>query len=123
MIRLGLTLRSNRDPRHIWVVLSNPDQTGGEILFVNFTSWCPGRDDHPTIFTKADYWLLSHESVIAFWGCRNAAAAPKLKSAIDRGYFAVVPDVPKQTLQKMILAARVSYDLSVAQKRLIPGSL
>ena len=68
MIQLGLTVRSNHEPRHIWIVLSDPSQTGGEILRVNFTSRRPGRDDEAQAFTQVDYWLLRHESVVAFWG-------------------------------------------------------
>jgi hypothetical protein len=119
MIRLGLTLRSNRHPRHIWVVLSNPGQTGGEILFVNFTSRRAGRDDNEGFFTGADYSLLRHESVIAFWGVHNGTAA-SLESAINQGCFTLLPDVPEQTLKRMILAARSSKHLSVSQKRLLP---
>jgi hypothetical protein len=38
MPTLGTTLRCNLPPRHIWIVLTDPACTGGEILLVNFTS-------------------------------------------------------------------------------------
>jgi hypothetical protein len=119
MIRLGLTLRSNCDPRHIWVVLNNPDQGNGEILFVNFTSLVAERDEDEEVFDETDYCLLSQQSVVAFWGTRNGAASKKLKIAIDQGYFTILPDLPDQTLRKIIVAAERSQHLSITQKRLL----
>jgi hypothetical protein len=34
MIALGTTLRSNRPPRHIWIVITDPARTNGELLLV-----------------------------------------------------------------------------------------
>jgi hypothetical protein len=119
MIRLGLALRGNFEPRHIYVVLSDPGQTGGQILFVNFTSQLSGIDDQTEIFNHGDYWILRHQSVIAFWGAQDGPAT-RLQLAIDREQFTPLPDLPTETLQRMIRAARTSTDLSAARKRLLP---
>jgi hypothetical protein len=58
MIRLGLTLRCSVPPRHIWVVLSDPSQTGGEILMVNFTTLRSTTFDRSCILDQNDSTIL-----------------------------------------------------------------
>jgi len=118
-MRLGLTLRSNLHPRHIFVVLSDPSQTAGQILLVNFTSWQSPRDDNEEIFSSTDYPLLRHRSVIAFWGA-HAGEGARLEAAIREGSFTILPDLPAQTLRRILMAARGSRHLSPIQKRLLP---
>jgi hypothetical protein len=55
-------MRSSHAPRHIWVVLNNPDPNG-EILLVNFTTYRLPRDAKAEVFTGADYARLTHPSV------------------------------------------------------------
>lgn len=45
MIALGTTLRCNLPPRHLWVVLSDPQQTGDDLLLVSLTSLREGCVD------------------------------------------------------------------------------
>ena len=86
MIQRGLTLRSNHQPRHIFVVLNDPTQNAGRILLVNFTTRRVELNQREEIFTGLDYSLLRHESVIAFSKAGDAAAE-KLQRAIDNGDF------------------------------------
>jgi hypothetical protein len=120
MIRLGLTLRCSVSPRHIWVVLSDPDQTGGKILMVNFTTLRPTTFDRSCILDTHDYDELTQPSVIAFSGSKSGLAAA-LEMALQEDSFSVIdPQIPEAALQKIIAAARVSSALSPAKKRLLP---
>jgi hypothetical protein len=38
MITLGTTLRCNLPPRHIWIVITDPARTKGDILLANLTT-------------------------------------------------------------------------------------
>ncbi len=118
MIQRGLTLRSNHQPRHIFVVLNDPTQNAGRILLVNFTTRRVELNQREEIFTGLDYSLLRHESVIAFSKAGDAAAE-KLQRAIDNGDFTILPQVPEQTLERIIAAARTSRHLSAARKALL----
>jgi hypothetical protein len=68
----------------------------GEILFVNFTTRLLPRDANEEIFTGADYGLLSHPSVLAFWKTHPGASEPKLEQAIRDGHFTTLPTIPKK---------------------------
>ena len=119
MIRRGFCLRSNHHPRHIYVVLNEPG-SNGEILFVNFTTRQLPQHAKEEIFTGADYQLLYHESVVAFWKAHPRARSDALQSAIGNGDFSLLPDLPAQTLDRIIAAAKDSPHLSIEQKRLLP---
>ena len=66
MIALGTTLRCNLPPRHIWVVLSDPQRTGGNILVVNMTTLTEDCVDDLCILGPEDFVLLTHRTVIAY---------------------------------------------------------
>jgi hypothetical protein len=111
-------MRSSHAPRHIYVVLSDPGPNG-EILFVNFTTRRLPRDAKAEIFTGADYVRLTHQSVVAFWHAPANAHAQPLEAAIRAGDFIMLPEIPLQTLERIIAAAHTSPHLSAAQKRLL----
>ena len=111
-------MRSSHAPRHLYVVLNNPGPNG-EILFVNFTTRNLPRDAKEEVFTGSDYSRLTHLSVIAFWGAHPNANAQGLEAAIRSGDFITLPEIPLQTLERMIAAARTSPHLSAAQKGLL----
>jgi hypothetical protein len=118
MIQLGMALRSNHWPRHIHVVLSDPSQTG-QILLVNFTSFKSPRDDGREIFGPADYSILDHDSVIAFWGCRSGPTA-SVEAFLLGPDFTPLPNVPRNTVARMVVEAKASRELSPARKALLP---
>jgi len=66
MIGLGTTLRCNLPPRHIWVVLSNPQLTEGKILVVNLSTLREGCIDDVCILGPEDYDLLTHPTTVAY---------------------------------------------------------
>ena len=118
MIRAGTCLRSNHHPRHIYVVLNDPGPDGA-IVLVNFTSYDANRHAKQPTFGPADYALLTHQSVLAFWKCIPGANGPQLEQAITATHFTPLPEVPAARLSRMIAAAKASAHLSVEQKRLL----
>ncbi|HEX6566777.1 MAG TPA: hypothetical protein VF020_20970, partial [Chthoniobacterales bacterium] len=117
MIRRGFCVRCTHHPRHIYVVLNDP-QSDGRILFVNFTSFDQDRDQGEEVFTAQDYRLLVHESVIAFWGTYPNVTAGKLARLVQSGDFVPLPDLPEATLQRIVATAKKSRHLSQTQKSL-----
>jgi hypothetical protein len=119
MIKRGLCVRSNHEPRHIFVVVTDPD-ANDDILFVNFTSLENSKVETAEVFNRSDYSLLNHESVIAYWKAHAGAKSRPLERAILQGEFGLLPDVPIDTLERIIAEARTSIHLSGAQKQLLP---
>jgi hypothetical protein len=119
MIKCGLCVRSNHEPRHIFVVVTDPNGND-EILFVNFTSLANSRVETAEVFNRSDYSLLNHDSVIAYWKAPSKAEGQPLEGAILNGDFATLPEMPTATLERIVAEARTSIHLSVAQKRLLP---
>ena len=115
---LGTTLRCNLPPRHIWIVITDPARTGGEILIVNLTSLTEECVDDACILAQADFALLTHDTTVAYSRSQIGTDA-KLDGLITQGVFTVVTPVPGATLQKILEGARNSRELSADKKRLI----
>jgi hypothetical protein len=120
MVRLGLTLRCSVAPRHIWVVLSDPNQTEGEILMVNFTTLRSGTFDRSCVLDTDDYSELTQPSTIAFSGSHSGPASCLDKAIREDSFSIIAPQIPEAALQKIIAAARCSSALSPAKKCLLP---
>lgn len=118
MPTLGTTLRCNLPPRHIWIVLTDPARTGGEILLVNFTSLTEECVDDTCILAQADFILLTHDTSVAYSRSQVGTVA-KLEELIGQGVFTEVTPVPPATLQKILQGARDTRELSADKKRLI----
>ena len=118
MITLGTTLRCNLPPRHIWVVLSDPQRTSGNILMVNMTTLTEDCVDDLCILQPADFELLTHATTIAY-SRHRAGPVTGLQELIDNGSFSVITPVPAGTLQKILNGARQSAQIPVTKKALL----
>lgn len=119
MIGLGTTLRCNLPPRHIYVVLSDPAQTGGSILLVNLTTLDEDCVDDACILEAEDYQpFLTHRSTVAYSRAQPGPAA-KLQELVEGGHFRQMPRIPTATLTKILTGARQSRELSDSQKQLV----
>jgi hypothetical protein len=118
MPNLGTTLRCNLPPRHIWIVLSDPHRTGGEILLANLTSLTDDCVDDVCILGPNDFSLLTQQTTVAY-SRSQVGTAVKLDELIAQRVFTVVTFVPPSTLQKIMQGARHSRELSADKKRLI----
>jgi hypothetical protein len=117
-VQLGTTLRCNLPPRHIWIVLTDPERMGGNILLVNLTSLTEGCIDDACILEPADFDLLTHETTVAY-SRSIVGTAEKLEDLIQNGHFTDVAPVPPATLQRILEGARITRALSADKKLLI----
>jgi len=117
-VALGTTLRCNLPPRHIWIVLTDPVRTGGDILLVNFTSLTDDCVDDICILGPADFVLLTHTTTVAY-SRSQIGTVQKLERLVQAGDFAEVTPLPAATLQRVLQGARDSRELSAASKLLI----
>lgn len=118
MIALGTTLRCNLPPRHIWVVLSDPQRTGGDILMVNMTTLTENCVDDLCSLGPEDFDLLTHTTTVAY-SRHRAGPVTALHRLIDEGSFAVVKPVAPATLQKILDGARRTGQIPAARKVLL----
>lgn len=119
MIQLGTTLRCNLPPRHIWVVLNDPDVSNGRVLMVNLTTLRPNCVDDVCILDHGDFELLDRPTTVAY-SRHETGFATGLQQAIEMGYFAEITPVPVATLYQIIAGARQSPGLTAAARRLLP---
>jgi hypothetical protein len=118
MIKRGTTLRGNLAPRHIWIVITDPHRTNGDILLVNLTTFHDGCVDDTCILGPADYTYLRVRSTVAYsraWVC----SVQQLDRAILGGNFTELEPMPGAALQKILSGAMPSRELSKARQRLI----
>lgn len=118
MIALGTTLRCNLPPRHLWVVISDPARTGDPILLVSLTSLTEDCVDDGCILNAGDFTLLNHATVVAYSRAQIGTVA-KLEGLIQQGAFSVVTMVTAATLNKILVDAQRSRELSASQRELV----
>jgi hypothetical protein len=119
MIGLGTTLRCNLPPRHIYVVLSDPAQTGGSILLVNLTTLDDDCVDDACILGAEDYRpFLTHATTVAY-SRAQAGTAARLQALVEGGHFRLIAPIPPPTLAKILKGAHQSRELSDRQKQLV----
>ena len=118
MITLGTTLRCNLPPRHVWVVLSDPQHTGGDILMVNMTTLTEDCVDELCVLGPEDFDLLTHTTTVAY-SRHRAGSATALQGLIDDGKFSSVKSVTAATLQKILDGARRTDQIPAARKALL----
>jgi hypothetical protein len=118
MIALGATLHCNLPPRHIWVVLSNPQRTGGDILMVNMTTLTEDCIDDLCILGPEDFGLLTHKTSVAY-SRHRAGPVAGLQELINNGSFSVISPVPPTTPQRILDGARRSPQIPENKKALL----
>ena len=118
MIGLGTTLRCDLPPRHIWVVITDPARTNGDILLVNLTTLTDDCVDDACILGPADYPLLNHATTVAYSRSQTGTVVG-LEALVEQGLFIGITPIPPATLQRILQAARVSRELSADKKRLV----
>ena len=107
-------------PINLWVVLSDPQQTGDAILLVSLTTLREGCVDDVCILDVPDFpGYLTHSTTVAYSRAQAGNAAAFTKS-VSNGNFSIVSPIPLATLTKIIVGARTSEELSEANKKLLP---
>lgn len=118
MVGLGTVLKSKSSPYHRWLILSNPAQTGGDVLLVSLTTFDDECEDDECVLTPADYDELDHKTAVAF-SFKRVGPAKALNAAVKAGEFRVLDAMPKETLARILAAAADSDYLAVTHKALL----
>ena len=107
---------------HVWIILSDPSQNGGEVLLANLTTLDDECPDDECILDETHYaWIKpNHPTAVAFsrfriWNADRLSAAIGLKLVTAAHPKAL----PVSTISKIVAAARVSRELSGKAKRML----
>jgi len=120
MPKLGDTFRCSLPPRHIWVIITDPN-VNNYFLLVNITSLTDNCVDDVCILDPPDYPpFLTHRSTIAY-SRYQTAHSEGIDSLLNSGLFIQMPAIPPATLNKIIDKARLSTELPDAAKILLPA--
>jgi hypothetical protein len=119
MIRFGTALKSREPPFHRCLVISDPQNNGGQVVLVRVTTDDGSWPDRDCILTPADWNELEHDSTVAYSTCKFGPAVKALEAAIQRGLFQEIPSPSVAVLRKVILAAHTSAGMPPAAKKLL----
>ena len=121
MPELGSTYRCNHEPRHIWVIISNPSEHENQFLFVNFTSLTPRCVDNVCILQPSDYPPYLTQPTTVAYSRAHIGYVDAMQFAIRGNHLVEMPPIPASTLTKIINGARITPQLSRAKKALLPA--
>jgi hypothetical protein len=119
MIRLGTALKSKEPPHHRCLVISDPENNGGQVVLVRLTTDDGTWPDRDCVLTPADWSELAHPSTVAYSTCKYGPAVVALEQAVQRGWFAVIASPPVGVLRQVIAAAHASPGVPPAAKKLL----
>lgn len=117
MIRLGTALKSSEPPYHRCVVLSDPQQNGGQVVLVRVTTDDGTWPDSDCLLTPADWSELDRPSTVAYSTCKCGPATASLEQAIKKGLFREISAPPNATLRRMIAIARKAAGMPPGARR------
>jgi hypothetical protein len=105
---------------HVWFILSDPKRHSGQVLCVNITTLDEECPDDECLLNPSDYGWIKHASVAAFSRARVFKLV-NLIEAINKGLLKQpVPNlIPLKTIQKIIICARCSRELSADKKKFL----
>ena len=119
MIRLGTALKCTDAPFHRCLILSDPENNGGQALLVRITTDDGTWPDRDCILTPAEWGELDHASTVAFSTCKYGPAIAALENAIGARKFEVIPAPSQTVLRKVIASAHTSAGMPPAAKKLL----
>src|SRR5580658_7836051 len=118
MIRLGTALKSQEPPFHRCLVISDPQNNGGQVVLVRVTTDDGTWPDRDCILTPVDWSELEHDSTVAYSTCKFGPAVKALEAAIQHGLFQEISPPRVAVLRKVIFAAHSSAGMPPRAKRL-----
>jgi hypothetical protein len=84
MIRLGTALKSQEDPYHRCLVISDPENNSGLVVLVRVTTDDGTWPDRDCILTPAEWIELERDSTVAYSTCKYGPAVKSLETAIQQ---------------------------------------
>src|SRR5882724_3950682 len=119
MPELGSTYRCNLPPRHIWIIISDPNEND-QFVFVNLTSLTQSCVDDCCILESTDYPPYLTQTTTVAYSRHKIANVHGMELLMATGQFYEMPAVPEPTLQKIINGAHDSIELPTAAKAMLP---
>jgi hypothetical protein len=120
MPEVGTTYRCNLPPRHIWVVISDPNQNEQAFVFVNLTSLNDNCVDDACILQPEDYPPYLTQPTTVAYSRHQIGTVSGMNMLKATGRFFEMPPIPVQTLQKIINGAHDTLELSKTAKDMLP---
>ena len=117
---LGSTYRCNLAPRHIWVIISDPNENDGRFVFVNLTSLTENCVDDVCILQREDYRPFLTQPTTVAYSRHQIGDVVGMEKLLNSGAFQSMPVIPVKTLQKIINGAHETLELPKAAKSLLP---
>ncbi len=84
---------------HLWILLTAPDQSTGEVVIVNVTTLRP-HSDRTVILTKGDHPFITHDSVV-FYSDAQFSNAQLIEAAIKAGICTKCDPVSDELLRRI----------------------
>jgi hypothetical protein len=117
MIRLGTALKSTEYPYHRCVILSDPQNNGGQVVMVRVTTDDGTWPDRDCLLGPADWKELDRASTVAYSTCKCGQAMKALEAAVQKGLFTVIPAPPTSLLRRIIQIGRVAEGMPPVARR------
>ena len=117
---LGSTYRCNLAPRHIWVIISDPNNNEGRFVFVNLTTLTENCVDDVCILQNEDYHPFLMQPTTVAYSRYKIGDVVSMEKLLNLGAFHSMPAIPPETLQKIINGAHKTLELPKAAKSLLP---
>ena len=120
MPELGSTYRCNLPPRHIWIIISDPNEHDQKFVFVNLTSLTESCVDDSCILRISDYPPFLTQVTTVAYSRHQIGNLPGMAHLERSGHFFEMPPVPPDTLHMIIEGAWISPELPNAVKLMLP---
>jgi hypothetical protein len=117
MIALGTALKCAEPPFHRCVIISDPQNNGGQVVLVRLTTDDGTWPDRECILTPAEWAELDRPSTVAYSTCKYGRAVAALEQAVRRGLFQVISSPARDVLRKIIMAAHQATGMPPEAKR------
>jgi len=104
-------------PRHLWIIISDPDVDPGNILIVNVTSW---RDfhDQACVLNPGDHERIHEKSCVNYPAAKVTSAAV-LQDAFDKRLVHAQPPCRQDILNRILQGAYLSDEIKGMHKKLL----
>lgn len=103
---------------HLWIVINDPAQHDGQVLYVNVTSLTGRFDDLTCVLQRGEHPFIKHDSYVRFDGAKVALVA-QLDEAERLRLIARDEKATEELVKKIRQAASVSTRLKEDFRKLL----
>lgn len=123
MIRFGDAFKCCVDPYHRGLVISDPSQNGGWVVFVVVTTDDGTWPDRDCLLTPEDWNELKHVSTVAFSTARvgGSDCGERLLAQVKAQKWRRIPSPSEAVLRRIVEAAKVAHGLSPKALQYLPA--